>query len=308
MAAMGQLKEVQGEGLCILEPEHLIGRTEHCSLQLRKAYISGQHAFIRWSGSSWQLLDRGSRNGTFLNGIAAQAGLEHDLPLGSVLAFGHPEELWSLHDASPPQTMVVGPDSRTWSICEDGIIGIPSGIRPESQIYRAADALWKLERPGQTIITVRHGDRFEAAGSWWRFCCPDPVGSTVSTQQHDGAAPATLHFAVSRDEEFVELTVESQARSVNLGSRAHNYLLLTLARIRLNDLSHGVADSSCGWTDKDELAKSLDMTPEQIDGEVFRIRQHFGRHGIEGGATVVERRPRIKHLRLGWRHIKITTV
>jgi len=263
---------------------------------------------IRWTGTCWELLDRGSRNGTFLDGVPITAGQNQRLSRGSVLAFGHAQERWLLDDASEPAVMVLGSSAEVWSLCEDGCIGLPSGERPDSQLFRDVDASWKLERPGQPTIVVRHGDRFEASGSWWRFSCPEPVGATATSEQIYSPGSATLIFSVSKDEEFVELKVESERGTLNLGSRAHNYLLLTLARTRLQDLADGVAETACGWTDKDQLAQKLSMTPEQIDGEIFRIRQHFGRYGLNDAATIVERRPRIKQLRIGWRHLKISGV
>lgn len=308
MQGMGSLREVQGRRACILEPEHLVGRTGHCSLLLSHAYISGQHALIRWTGRAWEALDRGSRNGTFLNGVGLSVGQSHELRAGDVLAFGHPREQWRLEDASEPRPMVLAEGAETWSLSEDGAIGIPSSSNPESQLFRDGAGLWRLERPGLTTTVVRNGDRFEAGGRWWRFSCPDPVGSTAAVEPAPPQEANTLLFTVSRDEEFVELSVQSEGRTVSLGSRSHNYLLLVLARTRNRDHEEGSSDAAAGWMDKDELAQQLRMTPEQIDGEVFRIRQHFIRHGLADGASIVERRPRIKQLRLGWRNAKITSI
>jgi hypothetical protein len=307
MLGMGLLRELHGARSCILEPEHVVGRTSHCSLLLSHAHISGQHALLRWTGQHWEVLDRGSRNGTFLNGVALPSGHGSRLDEGSVLYFGHPDEQWRLEDASAPSVMVLGDTAEIWSASEDGVIGIPSNAQPECQVYRDVDALWKLERPGKVTVAVRHGERFEASGRWWRFSCPDPVGATATSEQPLPSRAGVLEFAVSRDEEFVKITVASEARQVDVGSRSHNYLLLTLARTRLRDRDSGFPDSSCGWMDKDELAQQLGMSPEQIDGEVFRIRQHFTRHGLDGAASIIERRPRIKQLRIGWGELKLTS-
>lgn len=307
MANMGLLRELHGVRSCVLEPEHLVGRTSHCSLLLGYAYVSGQHALIRWTGEYWEALDRGSRNGTFLNGVALQASQTYRLSHGNVLSFGHPNEQWRLEDASEPRVMVLGDSAEIWSACEDGVIGVPSNTDPQSQVYRDTDALWKLERTGKAIAVLRHGDRFEAGGRWWRFSCPDPVGATATSEQAAVLRTGALEFSVSKDEEFVALTATSSRGPIHLGSRSHNYLLLTLARIRLQDVASGIVESACGWTDKDDLAQKLAMSPDQIDGEVFRIRQHFARHGLDGAASIIERRPRIKQLRIGWTPLAITS-
>jgi hypothetical protein len=114
-----------------------------------------------------------------------------------------------------------------------------------------------------------------------------------------------LCFRVSSDEEFVELDLVDASRRVALGSRSHNYLLLTLARSYLADAAAGLPPASSGWMDKEALAKGLSTTPEQIDGEVFRVRKHFARHGLREAAIIIERRPRTKQIRLGLRKIRI---
>jgi hypothetical protein len=81
--------------------------------------------------------------------------------------------------------------------------------------------------------------------------------------------------------------------------------LLTLARRALEEAQSGVPPESCGWMDKEELATGLGMTPEQIDGEVFRIRRHFARQGLKESAVIIERRARTKQIRLGLRAIRI---
>jgi hypothetical protein len=110
---------------------------------------------------------------------------------------------------------------------------------------------------------------------------------------------------VSSDEDFVELSLEYPGRRVALGSRSHNYLMLTLARQKLADLAASLPEASCGWMDKDELADGFKMTPQQVDGEVFRIRKHFMQHGLPESTTVIERRPRTKQIRLGLSRVRI---
>ena len=132
------------------------------------------------------------------------------------------------------------------------------------------------------------------------------IEATANLAETSG--PVTLHFAVSSDEEFVELALESARAHVALGSRAHNYLLLTLARGYRADQEAGVAPSACGWRDKEELAKGLGLTPEQVDGEVFRVRKHFARHGLVEANQVIERRARTKQIRLGLASFRIDRV
>jgi hypothetical protein len=116
---------------------------------------------------------------------------------------------------------------------------------------------------------------------------------------------ARLHFRVSSDEEFVELSLEYEHRLVVLGGRQHNFLLLTLARARLDDAARDLPDADCGWVYKEQLAQGLLMTSPQVDGEVYRIRRHFGHHGVPQAATIIERRTGTTQLRIGMARLQI---
>jgi hypothetical protein len=127
-----------------------------------------------------------------------------------------------------------------------------------------------------------------------------PVGSTETSDHPALDAPeVTLLFSVSRDEEYVSLTLRAGERRVDLGARAQNYLLLTLARRRVADAASALPESARGWMYKEDLADALKMSAPQVDGEVFRIRQHFAQHGVAEAASVIERRARTRQLRIG---------
>lgn len=46
----------------------LIGRSEDAAIRYDNPFISAHHALISWEHDSWQLVDSGSKNGTFING------------------------------------------------------------------------------------------------------------------------------------------------------------------------------------------------------------------------------------------------
>lgn len=284
--------------------EHLIGRGQQCALRLTASYVSAQHALIRWDGRAWEILDRGSRNGTQLNGAVLEPGRAQRLTKDSVVTFGHADERWALVDAGEPETMAVALDTGQALLGVQGLIGLPSSQNPEHTLYLDHDGSWRLERADGEIEVVVDGQLIECGGRQFRFCCP---ASTSTTEALTTAAPGepTLCFVVSSDEDFVELALEYPERRVPLGSRSHNYLMLTLARQKLADLAQNLPEASCGWMDKDELADGFKMTPQQVDGEVFRIRKHFTQHGLPESTTVIERRPRTKQIRLGLSRLRI---
>lgn len=288
----------------VLEPDHLIGRGSQCSLRVNHGYVSAQHAVIRWTGKIWEILDRGGRNGTYLNGSILQAKRAYCLGLGDRIAFGHIEEEWQLTNADAPEIMVVDLETGESPLGSDGMICIPSAEEPRFVVFRDRDGSWKLEQPDREVVALHQGAVFVVAGRSYRFCCPEAVATTASAVENTPAPPVAL-FSVSSDEEFVEFSLEFPTHHVALGSRSHNYMLLTLARARLNDRAAGVAESSCGWLYKEALADGLAMTPQQIDGEVFRIRKHLAQSGLQQAADIIERRPRTKQIRFGIASIRV---
>lgn len=302
---MAELRRSDGTRSCLLMNEHLIGRGPECALRLSAPYVSTQHALIRWDGHAWELLDRGSRNGTLVNGSLLEPGRPQRLMLGQVLTFGHADERWELVDVSEPQIMAVALDTGQALVGAQGWIGLPSSKNPECTLYLDRDGAWKLERGDGEVERVVDGQLLDVAGRRFRFCWPSTNAATENVLAPSSRPQPTLVFAVSSDEDFVELTLEYPDRKVPLGSRSHNYLLLTLARQRLADRARQVPEPSCGWMDKEELANGFKITPQQIDGEVFRIRKHFSQHGIQEAIAVIERRARTKQIRLGAEHLRI---
>jgi len=303
---VGRLVQVNGTRASCLEPEHLVGRAEHSSLHIPHSYVSAQHALLRWTENVWELTDRGSRNGTWLDGVQLRSGQTDVLRQGAVLSFGQLGEQWVLEDATEPCVFIEECESESFLLGVDGVIGIPSNDLPECTAYRDRDGTWKLESADHAALMLRNGDRFEWRGREYRFSSPRLVRATETAEYLQSPGPLVLEFIVSQDEEFVKLRAEAPNRTIDLGSRSHNYLLLTLARSRLADGARKLTEGACGWVDKDWLAAGLQMTPSQLDLEVFRIRKHFAHHGLEEAASVIERRPRTKQLRLGLGAVRIT--
>ena len=201
--------------------------------------------------------------------------------------------------------MVLALDSGEARLEHHGMIGIPSNESPECTIFLDVDGAWKLEDADGARQVLQDGQNFEAQGRRYRFSRPSSNDLTAGAEPTSRDEPPMLHFLVSLDEDFVEQTLEYPNRQVLLGSRAHNYLLLTLARHKLSELSAGIAEDSAGWMDKDQLADGLRITPPQVDGEIFRIRKHFASHGLPESATIIERRARTKQIRLGLGRVRV---
>ncbi len=84
-----------------------LGRSSECDLVLKDHRSSRHHADLRWDGRQWQVIDRGSTNGTFVNGL--QVHRPYDLRPGDRLTIG--ETTMVLHQEQPEAPKPV-PDAR----------------------------------------------------------------------------------------------------------------------------------------------------------------------------------------------------
>jgi pSer/pThr/pTyr-binding forkhead associated (FHA) protein len=311
MHAMGSIRELSSGQTQLLQPEHLVGRASTCALRLSHRWVSAQHALLRWAGGRWEVKDLGSRNGTFLDGSRLKPGDEYVVRRGAKLAFGKVSEgQWEVADTSPPPAMAVPLDGGEPVQIDGDFIVLPSNDDPRVTIYRNQEGVWVLEHSDESSAPILNLQTFEVSGRGWRFCCAEESRTTAL-----GPSPADLEvchlslaFSVSRDEEHVELQASSRGITFDLGARAHNYLLLTLARRRLKDAEEGLPHVTCGWIDQEELAHDPSMAPPQLNIDVFRIRKQFAALGVMDAANIVERRPRTRQLRIGTGLLLVTQI
>jgi hypothetical protein len=139
---------------------------------------------------------------------------------------------------------------------------------------------WVLDLPGGAITTSELGEQ------------PLPIEDVI------------LRFGVSRDEEHIEVTVVEGPRTTVLPARSHHYLLLTLARARLDDQDPSPGER--GWVDRALLCRMLATEPNLLNVAVFRARKQFAEHGIHGAAAIIARRPGTGQLRLGTDRVEVT--
>jgi len=86
---------------------------------------------------------------------------------------------------------------------------------------------------------------------------------------------ATMLFEVSLDEEHVFASIETEQQVFKLHERVHHYLLVTLARLKLQDHRDGYDSSSCGWVDMEELCKMLGLDASHINIQIYRARRQI---------------------------------
>jgi hypothetical protein len=100
-----------------LAPEFSIGRADDNDLMLEKPTVSRHHALVSEEGDRWFLEDRGSFNGTFLNGSRIQAGAKVPLRHGDRIGLGAESVVFSapesLIDPEVTTALQTGPPALT---------------------------------------------------------------------------------------------------------------------------------------------------------------------------------------------------
>jgi hypothetical protein len=119
-------------------------------------------------------------------------------------------------------------------------------------------------------------------------------------------ADVKLHLSVSRDEENVGLTLQSNAQELRLGVKACYYLLLTLARCRMQrDLPGSAEVQSDGWIGVASLLELLRISEPRLNVDIFRIRAELKAAGVVDAPAIIERDVQRRLVRLGVENVSI---
>ena len=143
-----------------LGPEFTIGRAEDNDLTIEKPTVSRHHAVVSEEGDRWFLEDRGSFNGTFVNGQRIQAGAKVPLRHGDRIGFGaesivfsapesliDPEVTTALQTGPPAMTRPLSPFQRqvVEALCSSWLAGGSLDELPTNEEIAA-----RLGTPGAT--------------------------------------------------------------------------------------------------------------------------------------------------------------
>ena len=314
---MGAIRKTATLESQVLESEHFIGRVgpPKCSLTLREAEVSGVHALLRWTGAAWEVKDQGSRNGTFVNGARLENGKSREVQRGCRLAFGTEANEWEIVDDSAPTVMAVPLDGGEPRVLEDGLVALPSAEEPRFSIYRGTDGRWLLES-GQSFEStpLAHAQTFQAAGRLWRFCSPTQAAPTLAKPRAieraaDSFSVGKMHLtlSVTQNQEYVEARATQDGRELSLGASVYFYLLVILAKQRIEDDRAGLRDSACGWVDYEDVDDPVMESSAVLALGVHRVRKIFLRAGFSDGAQIIERRSG-RLIRLGTAQASVVTI
>ncbi|MDC0678443.1 FHA domain-containing protein [Sorangium atrum] len=301
---MGALEELEAGRRRALGPRCVIGRHASCDLRFDDARISAEHALLRWLDGRWELRDLGSRNGTLVGDHRLVAGERVTLDRGSVVTLGGTRLGFVLVDASCPRASARHTESGEIRAADDGMLVLPSEARSVVTIYEDAAGRWMAEREHATE-PVADSDVLVVDGEAWLLELPSGMSATVENAAGIALDVVELRFAVSRDEEHVEVTLAIGDRAIPVAPRSYHYLLLTLARIWLKDELSPPGDR--GWVDRKTLCRMLATDELKLNVDICRARKQFSALGIYGAAAIIARRPGTSQLRIGIDRIAVTS-
>ncbi len=281
----------------------LVGRSRACDLVIAVRDVSAQHAILQWTGLRWELQDLGSRNGTYVDDVSV-AGNRTPVVLDSKIRFGR-EATWIVVDAGPPRLMAMREDTGEVILAEGGLLALPDADESAACIYQDPRGAWVCERYGEPAALDDRAILSIDDVAWSVYL---PTASQATSQDEGGlvvVAGLRLRLAFSRDEEHVEAIAFAGQRRLDLRVRAHNYLLLVLARRRLADIRAGIPDAEQGWIRQDDLLRLLRMNESHLNISVHRARTQLGGTGVADAASLIERRSGLRQLRLGIRDLEL---
>jgi len=293
---MAILKDAQNT-TTILRAHHLIGRSRSMHTTIHKKEVSAQHAAILWDGESWRVRDLGSRNGTTLDGRRLEVGETAALEPGAELAFGGEQHRFTLTSDAPPAPTATCGDRLVEGSGE--YLALPSEENPLALVIFDPDAGWMISQDDEDV-PLEDGQRVQVAGESWVIGLPEVIEGTIEARKSAFTLDdVALRFAVSGDEEYVELTVVVGGVAHLLKPRSHHYTLLLLARSRMEDAAAGVGGREEGWLYTSELAKMLRASHNQIYVGLHRARKELDALKVRDASSLVEKRTTTRQVRLG---------
>lgn len=255
----------------VLKPYYVLGRSAtHSDGVLASPMASLIHASVRWQAMQWTLTDQ-SRNGTYVNGERLAKDEPTLMHAGDDICFGSLETTpWRLIDASAPADLLMPLSLGQHTIKLAAVQNLPDDTHPLACIYRSTDGQW-LKETHDGVTPLNHGDLVYIGTTAWRLVCAEDRPGTLIPS----SAITCMHFQCSPDEAQVALQLSRGRLELDLGEQPHHYLLMLLARRRLHDAAHGMAEQSQGWIDFEHLAQLLLMDKAALNIQLFKVRKAF---------------------------------
>ena len=300
---MAYLFNVDAGALFPLAPHHTFGRLASAvDTPIDRPYISKLHAAIEWNGYNWRVKNLGL-NGTWLNGAALGQGDTMELAVGDEIHFVEMNDPgFKVIDLTPPTDLLWPVDATAAENVQPVYLSryhlLPDAQAPQLAIYFGdEEQQWFMENINgqveQERIAIKHGDYVNFNNQRWKFIRAQVYGPTEArVHQIKKLTDFEFIFNLSLDEETTQLELHYLKQSIDLASRSHHYLILQLARHRINDAVRGLDNKSQGWVYADQLAHELGLDTTHMNIQIFRARKQLadGLPDALGQQCLLERR------------------
>ncbi|MBQ4835381.1 MULTISPECIES: FHA domain-containing protein [Pseudoalteromonas] len=261
-----------------LKSYHTFGRFKfNVDTFLDKPGISRHHAIIEYTNDNWLIRDV-STNGIWINDRKIDKNLPYQLSENDKIDFAAPgQNSFVVGSLNANCQYFVSQNNRNHVIEIENQMLLPNEEEATHIVYY--DNLlnyWFLEdlntSDRQALID---GGITNLFGEQWLFYCAGISTMTKHLEQQPAVKSLALSFAVSLDEEKTELSLHIEGEEFSLGSRSHHYLLLLLARLRIEDKQSGVDPEYQGWIYREDLAKKLGIQMNHMNIMVHRARKQL---------------------------------
>jgi hypothetical protein len=289
---MATLLNKQTQQSVICRVNHTFGRDAGTNVtQLLSPSASRIHATIAWDGQYWQIKDT-SLNGTYLDKTRVNAGKYHEIKLDSSIQFGNkPDDTWEVTDLSAPTTGLIPLTKGLSFIPLHDVVILPIGSK-EIMIYLSEDSQWLCDTAGE-VCTLVPGDKIGDKNNIWQFSDAHPSDTTATMDLAPPPSDINFCFKASQNEEHISLTLVVDNKEFDMGERNHHYLLLLLARQRIEDIQRGLILSEQGWINKNVLVRMTGIIEQHINIQIYRFRKQVTKVMPQSTTLhqVIERRP-----------------
>ncbi|WP_440056778.1 FHA domain-containing protein (plasmid) [Pseudoalteromonas sp. T1lg65] len=261
-----------------LKSYHTIGRYKfNVDTLIDKPGVSRHHAIIELNEGKWFIRDV-STNGIWINDKKVDKNLPYQLFENDKIDFAGPGQNSFVAANLATECQYLVSQSNPKKVIEVGNqFLLPNEKDPTHIIYfEKLLNYWFLEdlvtSDRQALID---GGSISVMNDQWTFYSATSVPITKQLSHQIMAKPISLEFSVSQDEEDTHLTINSNGNAIDLGSRSHHYLLLLLARARIEDKDAGLDTDVQGWIYREDLAKSLGIQMNHMNIMVHRAKKQL---------------------------------
>ncbi|TQV88041.1 FHA domain-containing protein [Aliikangiella coralliicola] len=282
---MGIFNSIHSKTSIYLKPVHIFGRDSNTADTVISHQGSSRlHCVLRWQAGHWFVTDE-SKNGCFINGKRIEKGHSLCLAKGDVFSTcKNNSAAWTFEDESAPKPIILNKESSRWIELEPLNI-LPDENTPECQIVQQGQH-WFFEKDHEHV-SISEGFSFLMEGKHWHFFPNFLLQETEYVADQKREIPEII-FDVSRNEEHVGIIFRSQNEEFNLGRKIHHYLILELARHRLEDSD--AQESDRGWMSNDLVLHRLGIDMNHLNIQIYRARKAIKEYSQNWSQHLIERR------------------